>query len=838
MGHGNRLVAVLFLTFAPLGAFCLTSPVAAQLSDRKDTIRVLILKEFPPQFVSTPDGPSGLAVEVMREVAQRASLKIEYVSVDAWPKVYLLLKNGSVDALANMGISEARQKIVEFTEPYEVFDIKLFVRTETTDIDTYDDLNGRVLGTLSTNVLTKDLVNSGKYKIKTYPSFQAILLGLLSGEIDAVPAPTEPFLLIARGAHLDDRIKPVGLSLREVKRAIAVPKGRIALRDRLNKGLMEFKQTNDYQAMLSKWYGTPTPYWTVIRILYLMGAILIVSISIMATWRYYSILALNKRIRINEENLQTASETLSAINTELKRANASLSMSEDRFSRAVAGADEGIWDWNIKTGENYFSPRFEQILGYDEGELNPVVETLQNHLHPEDQKRTSEAIQSHLDDRVPYDIEFRLRCKDGEYKWVYVKGQAVWDEQGDATMFAGAITDISRRMLIEEQLRQAQKMEAVGQLTGGIAHDFNNMLGIIMGNLDLLRRKVVGDVKAIEFVEAAYRGSQRGADITKKLLSFARGGAGTPQITNVNDFITDMKNLIAKSLTPKVDIETHLADDIWVVNIDVGELENTLLNLSLNASDAMPEGGILVIETSNKVLDEHYVQMNPGSMAGEYVLVSISDTGIGMAPEVTHQIFQPFFTTKESGRGTGLGLSMVYGFVQRSGGHIKVYSEPDKGSTFRMYFPRAVEGSHDVKDTKSAIDDSLPRGEETVLIVDDEEGLLKVAALYLGDLGYKTRTASSSKLALRQLQQVNQIDLLFSDVVMPGGMDGYDLAKAALKSCPDLKVLLTSGFTSKRENAINGDVAMFARLSENLLNKPYNQSELAVAVRSALDGDA
>jgi len=390
----------------------------------------------------------------------------------------------------------------------------------------------------------------------------------------------------------------------------------------------------------------------------------------------------------------------------------------------------------------------------------------------------------------------------------------------------------------EQALRQAQKMEAVGQLTGGIAHDFNNMLGVIMGNLDLLRRNLVGDAKAAEYVEAAYKGSQRGADITKKLLSFSRGRGENPELTNVNDFITGMKDLIAKSLTPKITIETHLADDIWVVSIDPGEFENTLLNLSLNASDAMPGGGSLMIETSNKVLDEHYVQMNPGSTIGEYIQISISDTGTGMAPEVTGQVFQPFFTTKEVGQGTGLGLSMVYGFVQRSGGHIRVYSEPGRGSTFRIYLPKVTEGADENWRTKTKTDGNLTGGDETILILDDEEGLLKVATAYLEDLGYRVQTAGSPKQALQMLQEHDQIDLLFSDVVMPGGIDGYGLANEALKSCPDLKVLLTSGFTSKRENAINGDVAMFARLSENLLNKPYNQSELAVAVRSALDEDA
>ena len=399
--------------------------------------------------------------------------------------------------------------------------------------------------------------------------------------------------------------------------------------------------------------------------------------------------------------------------------------------------------------------------------------------------------------------------------------------------------DILERKRNEKRLRQFQKMEVVGQLTGGIAHDFNNMLGVIMGNLELLRCKLTDDPKAMKNLEAAYRGGERGASITKKLLGFSRNEGGNPQLTNMNEFIADMENLISKALMPKINVKTHLADDVWFAKIDPGDLEDSLLNLSLNARDAMPDGGSLLIETANKILDEDYVRQNPESTEGEHVMISVSDTGIGMTPDVVEKALQPFFSTKEKAKGTGLGLSMVYGFAQRSGGHLKIHSEPGKGTTIRIFMPRAVEGIDDAKEINTDIDIGLQSGNETVLVVDDEEGLLEVAVSHLESLGYRTLSAASGRQALEVLQEHPQIDLLFSDVVMPGSMDGFSLAQEALKSCSGIKVLLASGFSLNREGTEEDDNSLYEKLSRNLLAKPYNRSELAKAVRRTLDeGDS
>jgi PAS domain S-box-containing protein len=407
-------------------------------------------------------------------------------------------------------------------------------------------------------------------------------------------------------------------------------------------------------------------------------------------------------------------------------------------------------------------------------------------------------------------------------------------QTADGSLFVGTIHDLTEIKRLEGQLRQSQKMDAIGQLTGGIAHDFNNIIGIVMGNLELLQSQVASDAKTLKSVNSALKGAERGASLTRKLLGFSRKSAAEVKLTNVNDFIKSLHGLIAKSLTPSIAVEEHLAADLWPVEIDPGDFEDVLLNLSLNARDAMPNGGALVIETANKTLDEEYIKRNPKAPAGEFVTISVSDTGSGMTDEVREKIFEPFFTTRDRGKGTGLGLSMVYGFVQRSRGYVKVYSEIGEGTTFYIYLPRAQEKAPSDEETID-ISDSVPGGNETILIVDDEVDLMDVAVAFLEGLGYKTLRATGGKQALKILEENEDIDLLFSDVIMPGGLDGFKLALAAMKILPTLKILLTSGLTRRHQAHANGENAAVVVLTDKMLHKPYNESELATAIRNTLD---
>ncbi|HHO59162.1 MAG TPA: response regulator, partial [Thiotrichales bacterium] len=425
-----------------------------------------------------------------------------------------------------------------------------------------------------------------------------------------------------------------------------------------------------------------------------------------------------------------------------------------------------------------------------------------------------------------------LIARDGQEYQIADSAAPIRSETGEILGVILVFRDVTQQYLTEEALRRSQKMEAIGQLTGGIAHDFNNQLGITVGYLDFLKKHVGNEEKPARWVDAATKATERCITLTRQLLNFSRSRGGEKRVVDINAVLQEMEGLVARSVTSEVTVQTFLADELWLTEVDPGELQDAVLNLVINARHAMPDGGNLLIETSNKYLDEGYAAINPEVTAGEYVQLMLSDTGAGMDRKTLEHVFEPFFTTKEKGKGTGLGMAMVYGFAKRYGGYIKIYSEPGHGTTVRLYFPRSVSsGATDQLD--SAAETDLPRGDETVLIVDDETDLLDLAEQYLAELGYRTCRAENGTEALSVLAANKNIDLLFSDVVMPGGMNGYELANQATKQQAGLKVLLTSGFTSKTI-AHNG----LARFSAHLLSKPYRMADLAKRIRLVLDETA
>ena len=379
----------------------------------------------------------------------------------------------------------------------------------------------------------------------------------------------------------------------------------------------------------------------------------------------------------------------------------------------------------------------------------------------------------------------------------------------------------------EEKLRQSQKMEAVGHLTGGLAHDFNNLLLVIIGNLeDLVDSNNCGPADQ-ELARQALEAAQRGADLTRSLLAFARRQPLQPRRIAINDLMSGIAKLLGRALGERIAVSLDLAADLWPVVADPAQLEAALTNLATNARDAMPKGGRLTIATANRHLDEDYGSQHADVVPGDYAMIEVSDTGIGMPPQDIARIFDPFFTTKARGEGTGLGLSMVFGFMKQSGGHINVYSEPGAGTTFRLYLPRdqSAAGHDESRDVEA----SAPGGGETVLVVEDNPALRQVVVRQLTKLGYRVRESENAAAAIALLESHEPVDLLFADVVMPGRLDGKDLARIVLERWPATKVLLTSGFPAKkldRAPAVAPDIP--------LLTKPYRRDALARALREAL----
>jgi two-component system NtrC family sensor kinase len=389
--------------------------------------------------------------------------------------------------------------------------------------------------------------------------------------------------------------------------------------------------------------------------------------------------------------------------------------------------------------------------------------------------------------------------------------------------------EAERRDMAEQALRQAQKMEAVGQLTGGVAHDFNNLLTIIIGNLGIAKRGVV-EARAERALDNALTGAQRAAQLTQRLLAFSRRQPLNPRAIDANRLIVSMSELLTRSLGETVQLETIGGAGVWNVEVDVSELETTLLNLALNARDAMPEGGKLTIETSNAYLDEQYCRQHEGVVPGQYVLIAVTDNGTGMSRETLEKAFEPFFTTKETGKGTGLGLSQVYGFMKQSGGHVKIYSEPGEGTTINLYLPR-----HDGDDTTGPVDEPAgsDRGNgETILIVEDDDGVRQYASEILRDLNYQIIEARDAASALRLLDADKPFDLLLTDVVLPG-KNGRELATEIEKRRPGIKVIFMTGYS---RNAI----VHHGRLDRGteLITKPLIEGVLARKIRQVLDGPA
>jgi len=407
--------------------------------------------------------------------------------------------------------------------------------------------------------------------------------------------------------------------------------------------------------------------------------------------------------------------------------------------------------------------------------------------------------------------------------------------QLNLTLEARVAEEVAERLKAEEALRQAQKMEAVGQLTGGVAHDFNNLLTVIIGGLETVSRQLGGDltpdaVRRMErAVAMATHGAERAATLTARLLAFARRQPLNPRPVDPGRLVTGLADMLQRTLGERIGFETVSGAGLWLTSADAGELENALVNLAVNARDAMPDGGRLTIETGNAYLDEEYVGAIAEPVAGgQYVLIAVSDTGVGMDQGTMSRVFEPFFTTKEVGKGTGLGLSQVYGFVRQSGGHVRIYSEPGLGTTIKIYLPRLV-GAAAVADLP--VDASISDGgSETILLVEDHEDLRAYGAGVLRELGYKVLEAANGRAALDVLQSHNDVALLFTDVVMPEGLDGRQLAEEALRRRPGIKVLYTTGYT---RNAIvhNGTLDP----GVNLISKPFTYRELAEKVRRVLD---
>jgi PAS domain S-box-containing protein len=518
--------------------------------------------------------------------------------------------------------------------------------------------------------------------------------------------------------------------------------------------------------------------------------------------------------------------------------------SELRFRGAFETAGHGMV-LVAPTGEiAMVNESFREFIGRPEEDYAGI--TFEDTLHKDDRGQFLYGIKRLLTgETASFKQELRFMTGAGHVVHGLTSVSLVRDDHKEIDQLVVQVVDVTGRKSAEVQLQQAQKMEAIGQLTGGLAHDFNNLLTVIIGNLQLIEMAVEGNDKAHRRTIEAIDAAKKGSDLTKQLLAFARRQALEPQEVRINELTERMAPLVARSVGETIELQVHLMEGEPKAMIDASQLESAILNLAINARDAMPQGGRLTLETQPAYLDEAYASKYPEVTPGQYVMVAVSDSGSGIPPELVEKVFQPFFTTKEPGKGSGLGLSMVYGFIKQSGGHIQVYSEVGHGTSIKMYLPRKfapgeaepvlqatpAEAAPPQAPAVAAVPDApAAAARARILVVEDQEAVRAVACGFLTDFGYDVVEAEDGFQALSKLQEHKDIDLMFTDVVMPGGMNGFDLAQAAYTIRPDLKVVHTSGYP--KGAMVHQEEPRFRE--GFIIMKPYRREDLEKIIAQAL----
>jgi signal transduction histidine kinase len=548
---------------------------------------------------------------------------------------------------------------------------------------------------------------------------------------------------------------------------------------------------------------------------------------------------------------------------------ATLQESEDLLALAQEAGGFGVFEWHVQTGSVRLSPKLCALYGLTN--FDGRYETWFARVFREDVPRITNEIQDAFAEQLTGTVqEFRIvRADDDALRWMERRSIIFYDSEKRPERLVGVSVDVTerKRALVqlrafaetleehvkartleleaenearkkaEESLRQAQKMEAVGQLTGGVAHDFNNLLTIVMGGLEIIERQIPALPKSeatqrvVRAKEMALKGVHRAAVLTQRLLAFSRQQPLSPQPIDANKLVGGITDLLRRTIGEAISLETVMAGALWNAHADPNQLENALVNLAVNARDAMPHGGKLTIETQNCYLDDSYVgTLAEPVTAGQYVMIAVADTGSGMDQATLQHAFEPFYTTKEVGKGTGLGLSQVYGFVRQSAGHVRIYSEPGEGTAVKIYLPRYFGDDRKIEPVEEARISPRAIGAECILVAEDDDALRAHTMETLSELGYRVLEARHGPEALALLEGTQKVDLLFTDIVMPGGMSGRQLADEAILRRPGLKVLFTTGYT---RNAI----VHHGRLDPGveMIGKPFTIAALAMKVRDMLD---
>ena len=847
-----------------------------------------------------------------------------------------------------MGITPERQRTYDFTTPYETFRISLFVRKSTSDIHELDDLIEKRVGAVETNQGLALIKNKGIANIEIYKSPEELLMALLSGSVDAAVYPEQIFQGISIKAGLENQIKTTGAPLQEIKRGIAVRKGETELLQKLDNAVQQLIGMPEYKQIYQNWYGSPTLFWNMRRVIWAMVCLLGVTIVAMLAWRYISVFRIN---RVLSKNIQELKDTQKSLNRALLWE-----------SEAVKAASVGLWDWNLITNQVIYSKEWKKQIGYEDHEIGNDFEEWESRVHPDDLLSTLEQVQNSIDRlSQAHSVRFRFRHKNGDYRWILAQSSVISDESdrpikmvgshiditenknleeklsesevkyrhlyetmtqnaviqdaegkvieanqaacrimglnmdqmlgitasdprwkmihedgspydpadvpanialrtgkpvksvhcgiyvpekddyhwilvgsvprfksGDSKPFSTmtVFTDITERKMLESKLQQAQRIESIGNLAGGIAHDFNNILSSILGFTELAMADVQIGSPQQENLKEVFIAGNRAKQLVQQILAFARQSNEETKPVRLSDIVNEALKLLRPSTPSSIDIIPTI-DSTSRVMENESQLHQIVMNLCTNAVQALQESGtVLEIELRDTSINYPNAQLLTGLPAGEYVELVVADNGPGISPAIIGKIFEPYFTTKEVGEGTGMGLAMVKGIIEGYGGDIQVKSQPGKRTAFTIRLP----SSKSLKKDTMEKTELFSSGIERILFVDDEPALTRLGSRMLEGLGYGVTALNSSPEALALFKEKPEdFDLVITDMTMPV-MTGDLLSAALRKIRPEIPIILCTGYNSKISNHQDNHPGINV-----LAFKPLSKADLARMIREVLD---
>ena len=796
--------------------------------------------DYAPYALVTEDGrPDGFSVDLLKAVCDAMDIDVSF-RVGPWNEIRRALEKGELDMLPLVSYSKERDRVLDFSMTHTVANGVIFKRAGSPDIKQTSDLRGKPIIVMRADaahdwLVRNDITNDLLLADTVADSLQFLTDGLQEYAL----APRLVGLLTAKELGLDT-IETTGPLIDAYGRGygFAVKSGNFTLLKKLNEGLSIVRATGQYDAIYQKWFGSVDPKGVPVAIILRYGAISAGGVTVLSVLVLVWIIALRRTVRRQTKTLRTAyteiehkvaerTRELQAEAGQRRQTERKLRKSEARFLSLAKAAPMVIVIRDLDGRIQWANEEMSRRTGMS---LDEMVGKTSHDIHaPEVADEIARLDQKALESHEPQLVELTVRSQRGE-SWPELNVRfPIEDGEGNVVGLGAVALDMTKQRAIELQLRQAQKLQVVGQLTGGIAHDFNNLLQVIQTNLELAMPTVIDRPTVTKLIEGALRAGRRGASLTEKLLAFSRRQTLRPAPLDLKGWIRTELSLLSRTLGEDVQIETRIEDSSVIVVVDEGALTNALLNIAINARAAMPKGGRLVITVRRQHLERETPIENDMLPKGDYVEIAVSDTGCGMSEEVLRQAFEPFFTTKDVGEGSGLGLSMVYGFARQSGGMVSIESELDRGTTVRILLP--------VADERPQLADSPPPERQErihtlkVLLVEDDQDVRESTVAVLQSLGCEVIEAEHAGPVPGLLCQHDDIDILISDVVLPGGRNGVELVEDALDLRPDLKVILVSGYP---EGTLEKSGLTETRFP--LLGKPFTTAELSEALARVMAG--